>query len=129
MSGDVGHTSLSLSKGTMSLTALLHCSNIDETRQFYRSVLGFNVTDTAEGTLTAEKNGGKLIFTAQDLWKSKPVCSGTIYFIINDVDAFFITVKKKTAVTWPLQDMPYGSREFGINDCNGYCLAFQQGLH
>jgi len=27
---------------------------------------------------------------------------------------------------WQLQDMPYGSREFGVRDCNGCHLAFAQ---
>ena len=63
----------------MSLTLLLRCNDVAETRSFYPEVLGFKVTDTAEGTLTAESFGGKLIFTASDLWKSSPCCSGTIY--------------------------------------------------
>ena len=110
----------------MSPTFLLRCNSIVETREFYQAQLGFSITDTAEGTLTAEKAGGKLIFTQQDLWKSSPICSGTIYFTIPDVDRYFTLVQDKVAVAWPIQNMPYGSREFGIKDCNGYTLAFQQ---
>ncbi len=109
----------------MSLTLLLRCSSLEETRAFYRSVLGFNVTDTA-GTITAEKHGGKLIFTVQDLWQSQPAFSGTIYLTVPDADGFFALVKDTVTVAWPIQDMHYGSREFGIKDCNGYHLAFQQ---
>jgi uncharacterized glyoxalase superfamily protein PhnB len=110
----------------MSVTLLLRCNNIEETRAFYASVLGFAVSASAESTLTAGKNGSKLIFTAQDLWKSGPVFSGTIYFTVPDVEACFATIKDKAVLAWPLQDMPYGSREFGVTDCNGYTLAFQQ---
>ena len=110
----------------MPLTILLRCKDLDETRTFYSAVLGFSVADTAENTLRVEKNGGKLIFTAQDLWSRGPVCTGTIYFTIPDVNAYYATVKDKAEVAWPPQEMPYGSREFGVNDCNGYCLAFQQ---
>jgi uncharacterized glyoxalase superfamily protein PhnB len=110
----------------MSVALLLRCNNIEETRVFYTSVLGFAVSNSAEGSLTAEKHGGKLLFTAQDLWKSGPVCSGTIYFTVADVDACFASIKDKAAIAWPVQDMPYGSREFGVTDCNGYTLAFQQ---
>ena len=109
----------------MTVTLLLRCNNIEETRAFYTS-LGFAVSDSAEATLTAEKYGGKLIFTAQDLWTSGPVCSGTIYFTVPDVDACFVSIKDKAVLAWPLQDMPYGSREFGVTDCHGYTLAFQQ---
>jgi len=45
---------------------------------------------------------------------------------VPDVDAYYATVKDAASVAWPLQDMPYGSREFGVVDCNGYHLAFQQ---
>jgi uncharacterized glyoxalase superfamily protein PhnB len=110
----------------MSVTLLLRCNNIQETRAFYASVLGFAVSASAEGTLTAEKNGGKLVFTAQDLGKSGPVLSGTVYFTVPDVEACYASIKDKAVLAWPLQEMPYGSREFGVTDCNGYTLAFQQ---
>ncbi|MBM7060731.1 bleomycin resistance family protein [Pseudomonas sp. UL073] len=109
----------------MSLTLLLRCNNLDETRTFYQAVLCFEVFDTP-GTLTAEKHDGKLIFTEQDLWQSQPMCSGTLYFTVPDADGYFASIKDAVTVAWPIQDMPYGSREFGIRDCNGYYLAFQQ---
>lgn len=110
----------------MSLTLLLRCNSIDETRAFYRSVLGFGVADTAEGTLTVERAGAKVIFTRQDLWNSLPTCSGTLYFTVPDADSYFASVRDRVSVAWPIQDMPYGTREFGIIDCNGYTLAFRQ---
>jgi len=109
----------------MPLTLLLRCNSIDETREFYRFI-GFDSSDTAGRTLTVEKAGAKLIFTHEDLWKSSPICSGTIYFSIPDADGYFESIQDKVSVVWPIQDMPYGSREFGIHDCNGYTLAFQQ---
>lgn len=110
----------------MPLTILLRCRDLEETRKFYQSALGFSVRDTTEGTLTVEHDGGKLIFTSGDLWESPPVFSGTIYFTVPDADGYFASVKDKTTVAWPIQDMSYGSKEFGIKDCNGYHLAFQQ---
>lgn len=110
----------------MPLTLLLHCRDLEETREFYQSALGFNVFDSAEETLTAEKQGGRLIFTRKDLWEGSSGFSGTICFTITDADSYFASVQGKVAVAWPIQDMSYGSREFGIKDCNGYHLAFQQ---
>ena len=108
------------------LTVLLRCRDLDETREFYKSVLGFNVRDTAENTLTVEQHGGALIFTSGDLWEGPLGFSGTIYFTVPDADGYYATVKDNAAVAWPLQDMSHGSREFGITDCNGYHLAFQR---
>ena len=110
----------------MPLTVLLRCRDLEETRQFYGSVLGFNVRDSAEGTLTAEHHGGALVFTHTDPWGSPLGFSGTIYLTVPDVDGYFASVKDSVGVAWPIQDMPYGSREFGVRDCNGYHLAFQQ---
>ena len=43
---------------------------------------------------------------------------------MRDVDALFEAVRRQVRVEWPLQAMAYGTREFGIRDCNGYWLAF-----
>jgi predicted enzyme related to lactoylglutathione lyase len=110
----------------MSLTLLLRCNDINETRQFYRSAPHFETLDTRDNTLTVQNMGAKLIFTHEDLWKSAPICSGTIYFSVPDVDTYFASIRDKVSLVWPIQDMSYGSREFGIRDCNGYTLAFQQ---
>ncbi|MFC5608048.1 VOC family protein [Variovorax soli] len=110
----------------MSLTLLLRCRDLEETREFYHAVLGFHTMESAQSTLTVEKEGGKLIFTTQDLWATGPGFSGTIYFSVADVEGFWNAVKDKTPVAWPIQDMPYGAREFGLRDCNGYLLAFRQ---
>jgi catechol 2,3-dioxygenase-like lactoylglutathione lyase family enzyme len=110
----------------MTLTLLLRCTSLDDTREFYGSVLGFSVAETEDGTLTADMSGAKLIFTPGDLWGSAPQCSGTFYFTVPDVDGYYAAVKEKVEIAWPLEDMDYGSREFGTKDCNGYTLAFQQ---
>lgn len=56
-----------------------------------------------------------------------PACSGTAYFTLADVDDYFARCQQRRApLAWPLQEMSYGSREFGITDRNGYTLAFQQ---
>jgi len=110
----------------MPLTILLRCRDIEETREFYQSALGFNIRDTSEGTVTADFHGGVLIFTSGDLWGTAPGFSGTIYFSIPDADSYFAAIEDKVAIAWPIQDMPYGSREFGVKDCNGYLLAFRQ---
>ena len=109
----------------MALTLLLRCDNLEATRHFYQSLLSFNTTHAAD-TLTVEQYGGVLIFTEQDLWQSQPSCSGTFYFSVPDVDTLFAALKDSVSLAWPLQDMPYGGREFGICDCNGYHLAFRQ---
>ena len=110
----------------MPLTALLRCSDLDLTREYYRDTLGFEVTETAEGTIGVRLQDCSLVFTTQDLWVVPTQCSATFYLHVDDVEQYFDRVKDKAQVAWPLQNMPYGSREFGVLDCNGYYLAFAQ---
>lgn len=110
----------------MSLSILLRCLDLEQTRTFYESVLGFTVAATAENTMTVTKAGANLVFTQQDLWNLKPSFSGTIYITVADVDDYFSRIVGNAPIAWPLQSMPYGSREFAITDCNGYLIAFQQ---
>lgn len=110
----------------MTLAVLLRCKDLHETRTFYESMLGFTASAAAERTLTVEKGSAKLLFTEQDLWRGDPACTGTLYISVPDVDDFHARVRGLAPLAWELQDMPYGSREFGIRDCNGYLLAFHQ---
>jgi hypothetical protein len=112
----------------MTLSLLLKCANLVETRAFYSEILEFDVSDTAEETCTVRKSGASIIFTAVDLWKGHPHCTGTIYFFLPDVDEYYDAVKDKAIVQWPLEDMSYGLREFGVKDCNGYTLAFAKRI-
>ena len=110
----------------MPLTLLLRCLDLAQTRAFYRDALGFTVGDSADHTLTVSFRGATLIFTEGDLWQRPPGCSGTFYFAVPNVAATYTTLKDRVTIVWPLQAMSYGGTEFGITDCNGYCLAFRQ---
>ena len=110
----------------MAINLLLRCNSVKQTRQFYSEILGFEISDSAEGSCTVQKEGGTLIFTDANLWSGPPVLSGTVYFFLADVDAYYAKVSKLANVQWPLEEMSYGTREFAVTDCNGYTLAFAQ---
>jgi len=110
----------------MPLTLLLKCLNVEATKSFYKEILNFEVKDSAEGTCTVQKEDCSILFTSEELWTGHPKCTGTIYLFIDYVDSYYESVKDKAIVLWPLQDMLYGTREFGIKDCDEYHLAFAQ---
>ena len=110
----------------MAMNLLLKCNDIEQTKNFYSTALQFNVSDTAEGTCTVQKAGGTIIFSTGDNLGTTPTMSGTIYFFAPRIDEYFNSVKDHVDIQWPLQDMSYGTREFGMKDCNGYYLAFAQ---
>ena len=52
-----------------------------------------------------------------------------VYFWVDDVQALFDELKGKGAtIDYELCDQPYGCREFGIQDLDGYDIAFGQDL-
>ena len=112
----------------MPLSLLLRCTSLAETAAFYRDVLGFATSSPDADPLAAEAHGAGLLFTALDLWERPPGASATLYFTVPDVDAYYREVAPKARLAWPLQEMPYGSREFALIDCNGYYVAFQQQM-
>jgi len=56
----------------------------------------------------------------------RPVMSGTLYFYIGDVEALAAEFAGKVTFEWGPEVMPYGLKEFGLRDPNGYYLAFAE---
>jgi uncharacterized glyoxalase superfamily protein PhnB len=112
----------------MSMNLLLKCYDLEATKAFYQDILEFTILDSSNNTCAVEKEDGKIIFTADDLWGEEAKCTGTIYFFVHDVKAYYQQIKDKAIIQWPLQDMPYGTREFGVKDYDGYSLAFAQQI-
>lgn len=110
----------------MPINVLLKCHDAEITKSFYKEILGFDVVKFDQKSCTVKKEDCNLIFTSEDLWNGSPNFTGTIYLFINDVDAYFESIKEKAFVQWPLQDMPYGIREFGVKDYDEYYIAFAQ---
>lgn len=108
----------------MTLNLLLKCHDIKITKSFYKEILEFNVSDSANNTCTIEKEGGTIIFTSENLWSGHPKYTGTIYFFIDNVDEYYESIKDKAIILWPLQNMSYGTREFGVKDYDEYTLTF-----
>jgi len=110
----------------MSISILLKCHDVEVTKSFYQDILEFDVLDGVNNTCIVEKEGGRIIFTSEDLWNGHPNCTGTIYFFINNVDEYYERIKDKAIIKWPPENMEYGIREFGLKDYNEYTLAFAQ---
>jgi len=52
--------------------------------------------------------------------------SSTYYMEIENIDAFYETLKDKVEVVKEIDNVWYGAREFYIRDCNGYVLGFSE---
>lgn len=58
---------------------------------------------------------------AENMWN--------VYFWVNDADKFYAELKDNGAIIdYDLCDQPYGCREFGIMDLDGYDIGFGQDI-
>jgi len=56
----------------------------------------------------------------------EPICSGTLYIFPENVTALADEFRGKVNYAWGPEVMPYGMREFAVQDPNGYFIAFTE---
>lgn len=114
------------------LVPALLVRDMPATLAFYR-LLGFAVTgchpDDAHPTWAeVQRDGVTLQFHTEPPHGTPraPGCSGTFYFYPDDVEALADELRGHVAFAWGPEVMDYGMREFGVQDPNGYWLAFTE---
>jgi uncharacterized glyoxalase superfamily protein PhnB len=92
-------------------------------------VLGFTCGLQTPGYSNLYRDAARIMLGAPNAhleWLG-PRFTGQLYFGLetaDEVDALWAKVKDQVRVSYPVQDLDYGAREFGICDDNGYPLAF-----
>jgi catechol 2,3-dioxygenase-like lactoylglutathione lyase family enzyme len=110
---------------------VLWVSEMNRSVQFYTGIFGFAVVwrkqgdGGGEGCLLQWGSAELLLSTGSHLGES-PKFTGTLYFNGEGVAELFESVRYRVSLVWPLSDMEYGTREFGVHDPDGYVLAFAQ---
>ncbi len=114
------------------LVPALLVRDMGQTLKFYRR-LGFRLTGChpAEATATwAEVQRDAVIFQFHTEppcgTPPEPVCSGTFYLFPASVTELAEELRGKVEFAWGPEVMDHGMREFGIQDPNGYYLAFTE---
>lgn len=107
-------------------------SNMAETLDFYGR-LGFRLSGihpNAESPTWAQVSRDKVVFQfytePPQGTPSSPTCSGTLYIYPEDVIALAKELEGKVTFAWGPEVMPYGMREFAVQDPNGYFVAFTE---
>jgi catechol 2,3-dioxygenase-like lactoylglutathione lyase family enzyme len=114
-----------------SVVPVLRVADLNRAVEFYTTILGFSVVwqaDNDGGGENAMLQAGdtSLLLSTGSHLGDKPQFTGTLYFNIVGVEAYFESIKDKADIVWPLEAMEYGQREFGIRDPDGYTLAFAE---
>ena len=119
------------SLGTRLVPALL-VRDMGATLDFYRK-LGFRVTGGhpagAQSTWAeVQRDSVTLQFHTEPPHgtPATPVCSGTFYLFPASVMELARELRGQVEFAWGPEVMDYGMREFGVQDPNGYYLAFTE---
>ena len=114
------------------LVPALLVRDMDETLVFYER-LGFHITGrfpdgSTPGWAEVTRDFIVIQFHTEPPCGTppSPVCSGTFYMYPKSVTALAEEFRDKVEFAWGPEVMDYGMREFGIQDPNGYFLAFTE---
>lgn len=98
---------------------------------FYRR-LGFRLAGREPETGTPRwvelRGHGAVLHFFTEPWEraEAPHCTGTFYFFPPNWENLAQRVAREFELAWGPENMPYGWREFGLRDPNGYWLAFAE---
>jgi catechol 2,3-dioxygenase-like lactoylglutathione lyase family enzyme len=108
-------------------------SDMRRTLEFYIEKLGFTQTafypieSDPEWTEVRRDDVAIHFYTeAPHATKYSPVCSGTLYFYPEGVEALAAELGGKVTFAWGPHVTDAGMREFGLRDPNGYYIAFTE---
>ena len=126
----------------MKVTPDLCVANIEKSVEFYRDVLGFEVTDEhkgEDGTLMhagvrrgdADVMFDRLDWLSEEDQKAKLGVGTGLYFELGDadIDAYYNGIREKGGtVIQEIADQFWGHRHFQITDLDGYRLSFAKPI-
>lgn len=125
---------MSKAKITASAPVLL-VADVVKSAAHYRDQLGFEIElfNEPPDFAMVSRDGhtimlGQVSHPARILpnWRIHP-SSNNVYFWVDDIDALYAEFQASGAVIdFTLYQTPWGTREFGIQDIDGYDIAFGQ---
>jgi len=96
--------------------------------RFYVEQLGFSCPFQSESFARVEMDHADIMLALPNAhvpWQG-PRFTGAIYLDVDNIDDLWERLKDRVRIVYPIEDMQYGLREFGVLDDNGYQLSFAQ---
>ena len=122
------------SNGYIGLLPIIHTDDLPATAAWYRDVLGFVIDEdlTADdfimlwATNADESSWSQLGLMSKDAPGMSAV-GQVIGLSVVGIESIFATVKQRGAkILFEIEDRPWGCKEFGAEDPNGYHLYFRE---
>jgi len=123
------------------LTPNLMVEDVNETVTFYQDVLGCALLASVpeEGQFNwamMQHDAVEIMFQSRasltedvPLFKDKAIGGSlTLYINVEDIKGLYGQVQNRVTILHEMTTTFYGTREFTIQDCNGYVLTFAQAV-
>ena len=109
---------------------MLTVPDVDAAVHFYVDRLGFRLLNATDGWAVVARDTVEVMFAVPNAHVpfERPMLTGSLYFRTDTVEQFWQELKDKASVLYPIEDFPYGMREFAVLDCHGYILQFGQPI-
>lgn len=110
---------------------VLRVADMQRAIDWYNQILGFQILWRSPGDGDGENcmlqaGAIDLLLSTGSHLGGQPMFTGTLYFDVDGIEELFTRIRDRVEVVWPLEDQEYGTREFGVRDCDGYLLAFAE---
>jgi uncharacterized glyoxalase superfamily protein PhnB len=119
------------------ISPVLLIADVERSVEYYRDRLGFEVETYGDPPdfVTARRDDATILMAlcpeperivpnwkiATNVWN--------VYIRVDDADAIYAEVQERGApIDYTIYDTPWGHREFGVQDPDGYDIAFGQRL-
>ena len=123
------------------LTPNLMVENVNQTVDFYKNVLGFDVIATVPETgqfnwAMLKQGGVEMQFQQRaslteelPIFKDRPVGGTlTLYIGVEGVKELHERLKDKVTIVQAMHSTFYGTQEFAIQDINGFVISFAETI-
>jgi hypothetical protein len=113
------------------VSAILKTTDLALTIEWYRRV-GFELRgvfpESGEPTWCEVARYGVVLqfLGGETPWPEPPTFTGALYFYPPSVEALYDEIKDHTKPSWGPEIREWGTREMGLQDPNGYYLAFTE---
>jgi uncharacterized protein YjbI with pentapeptide repeats len=123
------HAACGSARGFTGLMPVLRVTDLQRSIDWYTGVVGMELLwrkpqDGGGETCMLREGPVTLMLSTGSHLGGAPAFTGTLYINMADATAHYERVRAGADIVWPLEDMDYGTTEFGIRDPDGYVIAF-----
>jgi len=114
----------------LTIASVIHVKDLNQSLPYYTDILGFS-TDFRYGEYIGLRYGDILLHLSSSLnpGHKKEPGSGHVCIDCEEIDTYYEDLRSKGAtISAPIDNRPYGLRDFAVDDPDGNTLVFAQAI-